>query len=907
MANLIKDLVDIMTEARERSVAQLISNRLKSNAPISRRSVAEEFRHLNELVQSNANGQVAQLFFAPILAATDKVISSKYWNENLDGIFLDLYALYEAVTALENDIERRAAAGDDEVSKFRASLLKTIQQAIIFELLRDNRQYQDIKILDFTGLLNESIYTPKAKIDADIYAVELQPKHRFLLQSANRNLRKTTVKTRTIGPGTRSDNSDNFGTEKMLDRVPATFWAEMTLSDMPIAQLYRVSSPNPSIQRPVRTIFGPVVEVDVVFSHPEQCNHIRLLPFGQHPIKIIDLSYKETNEAENWKRIPGFTTQDDPTDGWFEINFDVITVNTVRIAVAQESYTQNIFHLPKNIVYSTDVLRYIVDDLFRRDISGKTLSEQEFGLVALDNRSAAYLDMLDEFENDFIAKDVPKNNIREFQLMQEEVDSSARASSRIDPRSAESLLEAIGSENRNALQDDLVSIKKYQYIYGIRELEIGFAIYQPVGFYESPKFKSNATITDVELEVDDHNVQFEDDMGPFIRSSVEYEIELGPSRRIPIVPNNYTGSLGEFIIPDEYMRVDRTTNRARTRFKVKSESVVLRKNGEYVPVSDYNFTGDTSGYGSLAINETKFAPNAIYSLSYYPQASEASIDVLDMYNSELTTPPERFDASGPNNSIELSAFPYIEYEIINQTGLFRIESEEVASWRWQSPSEAYTAGTITYYPKIVSLSGTVHSGNRTVNGIDTDFDSNMTATYSTDPYTYEIRFRDRKETSIVDSWTGADVIVLDEIPEVTEEFALSFGESYNSGDGSISTSYTIDVAYLVDGQTFGMGNPVYEPMEVTINGRKARNRTKYAEIEQPAFAARPRSETTRDFIHRGNKIYFDAPVEGTIDVSYRWITRYIKLNASLYNHQPVFSVVTPQIHEARMWLKTSPL
>ena len=560
---------------------------------------------------------------------------------------------------------------------------------------------------------------------------------------------------------------------------------------------------------------------------------------------------------------------------------------------------------PKDLVYSTDIFQHIVDETFRRDIGDSQRLDRDLGTINLNNKASLYLEALDDFSSDILAKFLEKSPVREFELLSETIASLTKVLTNIEPEQQNEILQLVSSSPEE--RDNLVSIKKYEYLFGIREVEIAYNEYKPVGFYASQKFRSKSTITDIELEVQEDHSYFEDDFGAYKLSSLEYEVELSEDRIIPIVPKNLTGENYEVLVKDEYLRFDRTRNIAKTRFKKRNNIYELRRNGEYVPVTDYTTSGDSEGYWDIKIN-SNFSPNAIYSFTYYP-LNATKIDVLDLYNSEERVPEERFLETGPDNSISLESFPYVEYEFINQTGYFKQNNSDLAVWNYSSPINPYTSGTVTVYPKITNSSGSIlFSGSITGYGsAETNFTGNLSSAYFVSPFGYELKLRDFDFVVPVTGFFSSTGLYFSGAPEFSEFEAQSYGTAYNSGDGSISSAYTINVSYTADDQTFGMTNPVYEPLIVTVNGTKAKNFTNYQTREHRAFSGRQSILSNYEFIHRGNKIYFNKPITGEILVSYRWITKYIRLQVAAYNHQPANPVVTPQLKEAKFLLKTSPL
>jgi hypothetical protein len=113
----------------------------------------------------------------------------------------------------------------------------------------------------------------------------------------------------------------------------------------------------------------------------------------------------------------------------------------------------------------------------------------------------------------------------------------------------------------------------------------------------------------------------------------------------------------------------------------------------------------------------------------------------------------------------------------------------------------------------------------------------------------------------------------------------------------------------IDGISYGAAaERYYEPIRVLVNGVLAKNITDYRNGYHPAFVDVPGQALVYQFIHVGRKLYFNRPIKGaTIEVSYRWMTQYVKLIATLRGHQPVFNPYTPELVNCRIRMKTSRL
>lgn len=111
----------------------------------------------------------------------------------------------------------------------------------------------------------------------------------------------------------------------------------------------------------------------------------------------------------------------------------------------------------------------------------------------------------------------------------------------------------------------------------------------------------------------------------------------------------------------------------------------------------------------------------------------------------------------------------------------------------------------------------------------------------------------------------------------------------------------------IDGIAYGptSGTRVYTPITVKVNGIKARNITNYRTREHPGFVTDPSSPLEMEYIHTGKRLYFSRPLsDATIEVDYRWIAQYIKLNITLRAHGFVVNSYTPVISNAKILIRS---
>ena len=130
-------------------------------------------------------------------------------------------------------------------------------------------------------------------------------------------------------------------------------------------------------------------------------------------------------------------------------------------------------------------------------------------------------------------------------------------------------------------------------------------------------------------------------------------------------------------------------------------------------------------------------------------------------------------------------------------------------------------------------------------------------------------------------------------------------------DGYLSVPYSIVVAAVPKegGEVWGINNNfVYEPIQITIGGTKAKNISEYHEVQQNAFNLAGNTDGNYEFIHDKKTIYFNQAISSSeIKVDYKWMVKYVKVRGTLRANKLVNPTITPQINELRLFMNTSVL
>jgi hypothetical protein len=891
---------DVVPDLQRRAIEALASRYpFEREVVVSRPANIERYAQLMIAKLKELDKSQRPFFRALINQATPlEEISSEGWNEAQDRIYVDLYALHRALGESLAEDAYRGELTRDQFVKTHASILQIINEIRLYQFLRGNPEYQDAKFVNFSTSLNETPRKPAAIVDTAVRLLELPPRAREVQSKRQSAFKGAKVSVTHLGGGRLGGRNTDFTPDRMLDANPDSYWAEMIMAESPIGQEY-VGSGDGGLGGAFDSD-GAICHVLVEMAKVITANTIRILPFGEFPVRVIDVAFKENAGQTEWVMVPGFRVEDATLD-WIEVNFEPRTIAALRVTLEQINYRSNLYHLPQRLVSNGLLWESILQTRRTQTLQELNLSVRDQELLKADPQQIARLMALDDFKG--LMEKAPLQQGREqvFNVGVETTMAGARVVTKPEPTDVNAISTVLKGTEEETPQKT-VTIRTYEYVYGVRELQILFNLYQPVAHYSSPKFSTSASILEVGLTTEERHIPSNDGMGDYHRTSVEWDIEVGRDRRYPVAPKNWlVGS--DLIVPDEYLQFDRTTRQAVTRLSMAALQGTLRCNGTRVPLSQFTietYTPPSSGVpgrylatglanpaffgpvdpasniserGLVTVDAEVFDPNAVYTLQYTAAPGADTVDVDEDLNSVEMAEPEVFQTTSRDNQLILKAFPYVDYRIINSS-LWQKQTGE-ARWAFSPGAQNYVTGTVT-----------VTNGSKVITGSGTAWLS-LTAGQ-------RLFRRDGDE-------------VVYKIATVDTNGSAELEAEYEGVSGS-ALSYVIGEYFETDGRIFGLDRSLYEPVKVLVNDVKAVNLTDYEAFEHQAFTDVPRTGRQIQFIHAGRLLYFNRPISNSkIEVFYSWLTQYVQVNATLRSNIPVRTVLTPQVNSARVELKTSRL
>lgn len=904
---LLDQIANLISVGHREAIKAVLTVFKRENSPTPRELELEAKRLVAKL---NAGVKVS----SPILVKPEDRIRSSDHNSNMENTYIDLSGLYKQTDLLSNLQIKQKDVIIDEFTKARSAILKLINDARVFAIRNRHPEFDDIKVINFNSARNTTLESPGALVDPDSRLLKLPSILKRRAHLAANGSRRTNISVNIIG-GKIGNLGKQFPPEKSADARPETFWAELVYSDIPIQNVYNRWGPDQD-GAIANDIAGPLAVIKLSFSGAEAINQVRILPFADGPIKVLEVSYRPTASSRIRYAIKDFQVEE--SLDWIEFNFETIFTTDIEIVLAQENARHVLIHVPKSILYATDFLLKLQEEREKQIAELPDLNNVDIG-----GNDAAYSAAIDDLSALMSDKVLEKTPFTEVDLAGQTVQSMGEVMSTFSPNLS-SLLQEVSSYTNvqsRSLSDEIETINRYEYLLGAREIECNYVVYSPVGLYSSEKFEPKSTVANVEIEVDERHSEVQSQFGSFSRTSTEWEVEFAEDRKVPIYPSNKQE--GHYLeVKNELLPIDPVSLVGLTRFKSFISYALIRENDKRLTAnSDYTITWDENFNGRLqvSISEHVFNRNKIYTIDYYADPSAKSIDVISLFNDKALAVPDVFDNTGPNNSVQLSTFPYINFNLINSEDFTYLDTYN--AYQYTAPVSAYSTGMIHIEPTWLNIDGSIFSGitgssNVTgLTGLGTNF-SGLNQIYLTDPYRYYLKLTNIpgaifEMTGIVASNT---TINLAGVPLLyTGVVGTDIPMTYFSGNftgvppsGYLELPYSIEVVRKAGDQIFGFDNILYEPIDVEVGGVKAKNITAYQSIEQPAFNVADASDGEYEYIHDGNTLYFNQQISSSeIQVSYRWLTKYVRVNCILRSHKIVSPTITPQVNEYRLLLSTT--
>ena len=602
-----------------------------------------------ELIQSDLENIISKLsepLGEPLTkyrkAIKHRKISSKDYNTTMDEVYVDLGALYVQDNVIEAAIMKHDLLNKTVIRDIRAALRKVDNDVKVNTVIKENKSgITDAKYNNFYKDNNQSVDPIfSAWVDTDTNTCKL-PKGLDQSVLSIAGLATSDIYVKHYGGGVRGTISrEDHRKEKAIDGSLTTFWSEVFLSDEPIVQNYDGAE-----------VYGSVCEVTLKFFRKELINYVRFDPFTNYPLRILKVKYK-TDTGQPWIDTE---SEEKSSTATIEYNFDEFEAKELMIVVNQENPSINTYKIPRTVITNAEMWQQIADR--ELSISSETTAPIQATQDMIDYITGwqAYSNAVESYGEQIVIRNKDENK----DTMAESIfDVTTDQITKTEERGADELkLDVYGK--KAVRTDELVEVRKYEYVYGAYEIDVKRLWYIDKGLYISPKYKANGATLEAEIDVNE--------VVPS-GTSIEYSVTTDGNTWRNILPS------GNYIYK-ERVDIDSETGLGILRFPTTTALLgeVLRNQ----TVMPSGVPGASGGYifheddNTLELRESWYVGTASYTASYTPTGIGDIVPsglVVDFSLDPQKDTQDIFDDGASRNfKVELTHNPYINFEIINDT------------------------------------------------------------------------------------------------------------------------------------------------------------------------------------------------------------------------------------------------
>lgn len=669
MPDFLPTYLSAIPEGQRQAMLQIVEQ-MKSSGLIATR---EQFDiELGKLIKAlQGNGYDLNLDLKTPSLDEAKPVSSEMLNDNFQQILVALTGLFNQANRVDSTLARHRAVQKSTWDKIKAATNKLLEDVSIQQFLKFNEDsWNEVKYSDLFNRRNTNTTIKAAEIDERTRMLRLRiGESRRIHQFAG--TMKTKITVEPIGGGQTGVISRSFEPENALDNSTDTFWAHLVLSDDSlVSQVYGSE------------IMGAAAWVVVEFPNAEPVATLELLPFGTHPVLISNLEYWD---GDDWQPMPGWTPQSASLD-WQTFGFEQVQTDKIRFVISQANYTKNTYMVPRRLYDNSKLWEQVVDQELMLGVNEEELTGSQAAAVAANPRFRALYSAMKQFGDRLEESGLDLSSDRD-QELQRTVDAATQVMTGVRETDADVILKVTGNDTSAQKLDesDMVEITKVEYLMGLRHLCVERRDYYPVGIYESPKYEPAGTVYQVGLDTVERHVVKVSDLSLIPLTSIEHDIEVAQDRRVPIVPSG----LGP--VTQELLKVDPNTLGGYLRFtSATPANLVLRKNGKV----DAGWT-HTPGTKLVAIT-AGFHRNNIYTVDYDPLAGQDVFDIEALYDSVSLDKPDAFKATDDAGMIQLSYYPFVVWDIINDIKNWVQPDADNAKWSYRVEAGNVTIDGVNY-------------------------------------------------------------------------------------------------------------------------------------------------------------------------------------------------------------------
>ena len=575
-------------------------------------------------------------------AVKHEKISSKDYNTTMDEVFVDLGALFKQDNVIEEAISKHDLINKATIRDLRSGLRQVRDSVTVSTIIKENKTgITDAKFNSFYKDDNASvdpIFT--AWIDTSTNSCKL-PKGLDQSVLSISGLATADISVRHYGGGVRGTiSTEDHRKERAIDGSLETFWSEVFLTDEPIVQNYDGEE-----------VYGAVCEITIQFFRKELVNYVRFDPFTNYPLRVIKVKYRP-DASSTWMDLGVDIKSSTST---IEYNFEEFEAREVMIVVNQNNPSINTYKIPRTVITNAEMWQQIADR--ELSISTETTSPIQANQDMIDYVTGwqAYSDAVETYGKEITANRKYENR----DTMSESIfDSTTDQITKTEERGADELkLDIYGKKAIKT--DELIEVRKYEYLYGAYEIDIKRLWYLDKGLYLSPRYRADGACLEAEIAVSEVLPS---------GTSIEYSLSSDGNSWKNILPS------GSHIYR-ERVDIDPVTRKGLLRFQTTTALLneVVRNQTVMpsgVPAASGGYTFNES-LNSVELRDSWYVGTAAYTASYTPTGIGDAVPsglIVDFSEDPQIDTIDIFDSGASRNyKVELTHNPYVNYSLLNDT------------------------------------------------------------------------------------------------------------------------------------------------------------------------------------------------------------------------------------------------
>lgn len=420
------------------------------------------------------------------------VITSQYFNDTMQSIYMDLAGLYKHQVRLGQTIVGHNRVKSSEMIGIRTKIRKLMEDAAVYTFLKSNKEWDDVKYNTFASPRNLSKHPSKVRVDEKTARAEL-PKHASTSIAGISGKFKPKI---TITPLVETESSGTYGQIKpsnIIDSIRDNFWLDMYMYNSPVKSKYNNTEYN-----------GLILEVLIEFNGQRRFNKLELEPFGLHPMDIIAI--KVSDDGSSFSDWSGYVA-DDPSTDWLCYNSRETDAQAIKIYILQQNYFKRRYLLERSLVDNVKFWEHILDSEVAY-LTNTVTTPTDARLKETMHTYNTFLDAKRQLDNHNTDHDLVHGDY----IPSYAFKTRTKSKLEIMMDSNSGTLEATmpGSNESEVKRSDMVEISRYEYAVGIRHINVLHNMHNSYAEYKSPKYKLKGRPCAIRLETEETHQYFPD-------------------------------------------------------------------------------------------------------------------------------------------------------------------------------------------------------------------------------------------------------------------------------------------------------------------------------------------------------------------------------------------------------------